>query len=141
MVDGELSKNEIENAKNKGYKFYITHVQVDEIDNCPDEERRKKLHLFNAYISPTVISTESTVLGVSRLGFAKLGDGDKLDKIRGTHKDPKKLLKKSMDALLAETSINNQFVLITDDERLRKKVISMNGKTMYFKDFKKIVSK
>jgi predicted nucleic acid-binding protein len=122
--------------------FYITHLQLDEIQKTPDEERRKKLlEVFNKF-SEISIPTENLVLDVSRLGEAKIGSEiiatesavygiskygrcnfsnkgnfytpikDKLDRINKSK--PSNI----QDALIAETCIKNGYTLITHDKSL-----------------------
>ena len=67
IVTGNLKIDE--NIKKKA-EFYITHIQVDEINKCSDEEKRAKLFLFMGKASPVIIPTASFILGKSRLGEA-----------------------------------------------------------------------
>lgn len=134
-------KINLETIKGKG-NFFVTHIQQDEINDTPDSSRKKLLIEIFTSIVNNDIATSSVVIGVSRIGRAKLGgnsiptesalwgishwgesnwgnkDGlyqpikDKLDS-RNNHKknNPK-------DALIAETSIKNNFTLITHDKDL-----------------------
>lgn len=131
LGDNELLK--ILEEKEDDFKFYITHVQYDEINNCPDAEKRAKLTLSSGKLRPVVIPTESLVLGKSRLGFSRLGKGDVLEKIRGGKP------KETMDALIGETAIKNHIILVTNDRKLRKRVNSSKGKAISLEEFKKMV--
>lgn len=122
--------------------FYSTHIQQDEINKTKDANRRIQLsNIFNSVCSND-ISTSSIVFGVSRFGRAKFGgnsisidsilwesstwdqykwgvdDGlyqpikEKLDNLNKEKKN------NSQDALIAETSIKNGFILVTHDKDL-----------------------
>jgi rRNA-processing protein FCF1 len=133
LVDGSLTITEIENSRINGYEYYVTHIQTDEISACGDEEKRKILILFLTSIKPTVVGTESFILGKSRLGFAKLGNAEVMEKIK------KENPKHTNDALIGETAIKNKFVLVSGDDRLRKKVV-VNGGTAYtLEEFKEVI--
>lgn len=118
LINGKL---DIETLKTGKYKVYITHIQVDEINECPDNEKRAKLFNFLTEIRPEKISTESFIIGTSRLGSAKLGDGNLIEELRmGNYK-------RTNDALIGETAIKNSLTLITNDKKFRNKVIELGG--------------
>ncbi len=152
ILDFEI---DLETIKGKG-NFFITHIQQDEINNTPESPRKKLLvEIFNS-IANNDISTSSVVIGVSRIGRAKLGGNsiptesalwdishwddskwgkenvlyqpikDKLDS-RNNHKknNPK-------DALIAETSIKNNFTLITHDKDLYSVTTFFHGSCANF---------
>lgn len=129
IAEGSLNIN-ILFGKKEDFEFYITHIQTDEISKCPDEDKRAKLFLFITKVSPIVIPTNSFVLGLSRLGEARLGDTKLLEEIR------KENLKHTKDALIGEVAIKNNFVLITEDVRLKNKINSLNGKAINLNEFK-----
>jgi hypothetical protein len=76
--------------------------------------------LFNELPS-TTLPTESTVLGVSRLDFCKLGDGHLFKKLRKD--DPND----TEDALIAETCVENNITLVTEDKKLIKRMRDNGG--------------
>jgi hypothetical protein len=139
MLDGSVPIS----ALNGRVSAYATHIQRDEINNTKNPERRAALlQVFNAVVAESV-PTDSLVLGVSRVGAARLG-GNRVvptasavwdvsrwdqatwgadDNVYSTLKSDLDKLNKSkrnnvQDALIAETSIKGQYVLITDDEDL-----------------------
>ena len=122
---------------------YATHIQRDEISNTKNSERRLALlQVFKDVVSESV-PTDSLVLGVSRLGEARLG-GERVvptesavwgvsrwgeakwtanDNLYTPIKASLDTLNKSkpnnvQDALIAETSIKGGYVLVTDDTAL-----------------------
>ncbi|HET55860.1 MAG TPA: hypothetical protein ENN33_11650 [Ignavibacteria bacterium] len=97
-------------------EFYITHIQNDELNEWDDVEERKKATLLLAKIKPIVLPTESFIVGESRLGYAKLGDGEVLNEVINRRNMEKNI----RDALIAETAILNNIILVTDDGPLTK---------------------
>lgn len=122
---------------------YATHIQRDEINNTTNRERRAALAQVFGDVVAESLPTDSLVLGVSRLGEARLGGErlvptesavwgvskygqakyaaednlysalqGRLDSINGNK--PNNL----HDALIAETSIKGNYVLVTDDTDL-----------------------
>jgi hypothetical protein len=139
ILDGPFP---IDNLKDLVIAF-ATHIQRDEITNTKNLERKSALlRVFKEIVSESV-PTDSLVLGVSRLGEARLG-GERIvptksavwcvsrwGKAKWTANDnlytPIKAdldkLNKSksnnmQDALIAETSIKGGYVLVTDDTHL-----------------------
>ncbi len=124
-------------------KFYATHVQIDELTNTSNGARRAALLEVFEEITNIMVSTESFVLGSSRLDEGKLGGKQpittesavwgvsKWGRCKWTSSDnlyePIKLeldrLNQSkpnnvQDSLIAETSIKNDFTLVTHDRDL-----------------------
>ena len=56
-------------------------------------------------------------------------DDDLSEKLKGN-------VVKWNDALIGEVAIKNKFLLITEDNRLKNKVNSLNGKAMNLNEFK-----
>lgn len=134
---------------------YATHVQRDEISNTKNLERRVALlQIFKNVVSESV-PTESLVLGVSRLGEARLGGGrivptesavwdvsrcdeakwpssDNLYTQIKTNLDALNKGKRNnvQDALIAETSIKGGYILVTDDTDLVEVTKEYGGKCM-----------
>ena len=107
--------------------FAITQIQVEEINKTKDEERRANLLLAQASLHCELLPTESFVVDLSRIGYAKVSDGilysslkAELDKLNGAKKN------NNRDALIAEAAIANGHVLLTADGDLRS-VTQMHG--------------
>jgi hypothetical protein len=77
LLDGKIEVDELESEEND---YYVTHIQMDELNKCPDKERRGSLLRIFEEIYQKEIPTESVVLGVSRFNKAKFGDGKILEK-------------------------------------------------------------
>ena len=88
-------------------KILTTHVQEDELSLISDVEKKKKV----ASIPREVIPTRGFVLGVSRLGMARLG-GEGIEEIRQGN------LRHTHDALIAATAEGYADVLVTEEEDL-----------------------
>ena len=117
LVDGRLRPEDLPTD----VEFVATHVQIDELNNTKDADRRARLFLKFATTVAAVVPTESTVLGVSRLGHSKLSDGNlytalksDLDSLNGGKAN------NTQDALIAEVAIANGYTLLTADFHLAK---------------------
>lgn len=130
IISGNLK---IDDSVKTKAEFYITHLQVDEINKCPDEEKRAKLFLFMGKASPVIIPTSSFVLGRSRLGEARLGDGIIFEELK------KGNIKHTEDALIGETAIKENLILVTQDKTLKNKVNSQGGKAIDLTEFKRLL--
>ena len=113
-------------------RYYVTHLQRDEILNIPEHERERKeklLKIFNV-VQEEIIPTEGFVVGVSRLNLAKLMSREdselynkmferltKLDKEAGKLKSPEN---RARDILIALTCLKNCLTLVTNDNNLKK---------------------
>lgn len=103
----------------------ITHIQVDEINECPDKEKRALLFNSMTALRPEKIPSESFVIGMSRIGEAKITDGDHIiERLKNSN------IKRTNDAIIGETAIKNDLILITNDKRFKNKVIELGGHAM-----------
>jgi predicted nucleic acid-binding protein len=122
---------------------YATHIQRDEIDNTKNPERRAALAQVFGDVVAELPPTDSFVLGVSRLDEARLG-GERVvptasavygvsrygqakysaeDNLFSALKDRLDSINRNKpnnvhDALIAETSIKEGHILVTDDTDL-----------------------
>jgi len=115
-----------------GLRYYVTHIQLDEILNMPEskKERRKKLlETFNR-VPKEVIATKGAVYGVSKFGMAEyMSEKDaelyrkmlrrlnELDKRAGKRKSPEN---QARDILIALTCLKNCITLVTNDKNLKR---------------------
>ncbi|MEQ9377302.1 MAG: hypothetical protein RIG68_19090 [Imperialibacter sp.] len=118
IVSGKLKLEVIENLN---AEIFLTHIQIDELNRCSDSEKRARLFLMLIELRPTKIPTESFVIGTSRIGSAKIGDGKLIEKLRKGNR------KKTNDAIIGETAIKNYLTLITNDITFRNTVIQLGG--------------
>lgn len=121
----------------KDVRLFATHIQLDELKETKCPIRKNKLLQKFQEISPQVITTETLILGISKLGLAKLSDEDgfyerlkarimELDK--AAKKKPKNETNQPSDALIAETAIKNNLTLITDDGTLKQATVEFGGR-------------
>ena len=101
-------------------EFVATHIQVDELNKTKNAERRSQLFMHFALVGPSMYPTESLILGVSRLGHAKIADDVTFSQLKSAldrlnRSKPNNV----MDALSAEVALKNEFTLITADGDLR----------------------
>lgn len=124
MLDGRIDVLKIKKKICKA-----THIQFDEIQATKNGHRRAQLEIVFNEIITVQIPTESLVLGVSRLGMAKLSDGDLYKKllVRLNALNNSKS-NNIQDVLIAETSINNKYILVTDDRNLAQVTTDFGGK-------------
>lgn len=140
ILDGEIELPQ-------NLKYYVTHIQYDEICKIPDrkrERREKLLKVFNK-VPKEVIPTECCVVGVSRVGMAKLGsdaDGELYNRMLKRLKEldeksgkQKQIENQASDILIALTSIKNNLVLVTEDRNLKKVVEEFGGCAITFEQF------
>jgi hypothetical protein len=130
LADGRIALSDLPNDG----EFVATHVQIDELNRTNDAERRVKLFLHFASVRPNMLPTESLILGVSRLGHAKLSDDATYAQIKGTldglnRSKPNNV----MDALSAEVALKNEFTLITADGDLRTAAEEHGCKVLFLK--------
>lgn len=128
MVSGNLNISDLIALKEK-LEYYITHIQVDEINECSDKDKRSRLFLIMGKLSPIIIPTTSFILGKSRLGEARLGDGHIFEELKNGN------IKNTEDALIGEVSIKEGIILVTQDIKLKKYVNSNNGKAINVDEF------
>jgi predicted nucleic acid-binding protein len=133
IFDAILSSQNACDVFSMGHKYYVCHIQKNEIDAINDPlkaDKKAKLLALIKKINPEIVPTESFVLGFSALGQAKLGNGGYIEDLR------KGNINNTKDALIGEAAIKNNCVLITDDDVLRKRVIDLGGKAISFNDYK-----
>jgi hypothetical protein len=114
--------------------FAITHIQLDEINNTRDDERRVRLLIMQSLLRCELIPTHTFVLDVSRLDHAGLGNGDlfsslrnELDALNGGKANNVR------DALIGEAAIANKLTLLTADADLGTVVEKYGGAVVAFR--------
>ncbi|WP_345993621.1 hypothetical protein [Sulfurimonas sp. HSL-1716] len=114
---------------------YATHIQYDEINKTKSEKRRNELNQIFSLVRDAMLPTETFVLDKSRYDAARLSDGVLYQEIKNYMNTLNKKKKKNEeDALIAETAIKNNLVLVTSDPELRQAMKKFNGKVAEFTD-------
>ncbi len=154
-----LLNNDISIEQLKG-EFFTTHIPEDELNNTKDDERRKQLNAKFKEVQQKEISTESAVwdtskwnkskwtesntptesfvLRTSRLSGAKLGNGSIYHELLSYLEKAKPKDRGNIkDALIGETAIKNEYVLVTNDIALQNAVqyVCKESKLMNFHAF------
>ena len=116
ILDGNIDSKSFTNKGN----YFVTHIQKNELQNTKNINRRKLLLTTFESIPQQTMPTESTVFGVSVCGEAKLSSKDNLyEPIRKRLDELNRgKTNNSQDALVAESSIKNKFILVTEDDDL-----------------------
>lgn len=134
---------------------HATHIQRDEISNTTDPDRRRELLQIFGELLDSTTPTSSLLVGVSRVGEARVGGGRFLpthsavwgvsswdnatwssdaslyERIKADLDALNKGKKNNpQDALIAETSIVEGHILITDDGDLATVTEKYNGKCL-----------
>lgn len=130
VLDGQVcidvfSKNSI----------YITHIQHDELEATNNALRRKQLLEIFHLIKKEKIPTESAIFDISRFDECKFSDGILCEQIKKELDAVEKKPNNIQDALIAETSIENNLILITTDRHLQEIVCRLNGRAMSLSEF------
>ena len=133
IVDGELNGEEI----GKRTTLCATHVELNELQNARNEERRG--HLLNIFeaVDAKLIPTTSAVWGVSEWGSAEYTSEDS-----NYPNIVKRLEKKNggkgsnvRDALIADTAMSLGLTLVTEDRHLFEVVAEAGGSVVRLKEF------
>lgn len=100
------------------HQYFVTHIQKDELGKTKDDLRRSALFALYKKVRKISIATDSLVLGVSRLDQAKLGQSDLYNQIKNELDKFKRKKNNIEDALIAETAIINDLILVSNDKNL-----------------------
>lgn len=117
LMDGLIDLNNIPDDGD----FVASHIQIDELNKTKDQARRERLLLKFGQTVTQVGPTETKILGVSRLDKCKLGDGaiyniikEELASLNGGKTN------NTIDALIGEIAVSNEYTLLTADFHLAK---------------------
>jgi predicted nucleic acid-binding protein len=117
------------NALSAGGRLTIltTHVQEDELAQIPDPVKREQI----SKIRRTYVRTAGGVWGVSKYGMSTWGDGSQsgcsIGEIDSTSH------KHTADALIATTASADADVLVTNDDRLPKRMAETQARCKVWK--------
>ena len=128
LVDGTI---ELEALPDDG-EIIATHIQVDELNNTPDRERRAQLFLKFAAVVDVVVPTESMVIGLSRIELSKVGEGGFYLSVKDMLDKKRKKPNNAQDALIAEVAIKYNYVLLTADSDLSEVARDHGGIVRHF---------
>jgi len=123
--------NLIKESAGTQYEYYITSIQVEELCEIPDDKKEKRIKnlLMLADLRATLVPESLFVIGTARLGYARLGEGEVYQKILNTNKS------NVDDAVIADTSIYEDCILVTEDKDLYNRMLKNGYDVMYLHDF------
>jgi predicted nucleic acid-binding protein len=105
---------DLQNFKKEDTKIFATHVQRDEINKTADVGRRDSLlSIFQEIVDS--ISTETAFWGISKWNEAKWSSDDLAQRILKELNKKKRKKNNTQDALIADTAIKNNCILVTED--------------------------
>jgi len=134
-IFNDIVKKSIDiNTFQENITYYATNVQWSELNATTDIQLREKLKAMFSRLETFKLPTESFCFDRSQLDIDKLGDGVLYTKIKKfiDELNKKKAKKKegngnTPDALIAETSIQNNITLVTHDKELFKAITEFEG--------------
>ncbi len=103
--------------KRQDMQIFTTHVQRDEINNTKNKTRRNELLSVFQEVDNS-IPTESALWDKSNWCESKWGTDDLVEKILEELDKKDKMKSNPQDALIADTAIKNNYILITEDDSL-----------------------
>ena len=123
LTDGNYTINDLSPGK-----YYITHIQRDELEATPDPVRRHVLKGQLSVVKSNKVFTSIALSGLARSGEASCGD-DQFYKIILSELDKRKKKRNNYkDAVIGATAIQNNFRLITGDSDFAEVMKSVWGK-------------
>lgn len=124
------------------YEYFIISIQYDELKKIPNSKKewRESLLSLIDILKITTVYTTPAIYGKAKYGLAKYGgDTDAFNKILKTTRS------NINDALIASSAISHGYILVTDDNELRRKMKNNNYEVMTYSellnDIKNIVHK
>ncbi len=139
ILDGKISLQEIQGTT---AKFWITHLQYDELNSTKNEDRRNGLLKTFQQIDQTVVPTESAVFDISVWDQAKWTSQDNLyEPILNelNTRQPGRTRSHTRDALIAETAIKNKCLFVSNDKTLYSIVEQFKGEVCTLEELKVLI--
>lgn len=119
IIESEDSLARVKRLAARGaIEIVVTHVQEDELAEIQDEAKRALIARVPRVQEPT----SDFIIGVSRLGMARLGTGAYLEPLRASNRS-----KYTNDALIAASAIWDGVTLVSEERRLRNRVRAEHG--------------
>ena len=120
-------------SRKREIEFIITSVQIEELAEISDayKEKRVKHFLCLCSMNPKLIPTMG-VVGYTRLGLSIFGGGEEVNVYDSLLNKEKNNI---CDAIIGAAAYREKCILITDDKRFRKKLISNGINTKTFEEF------
>jgi hypothetical protein len=117
-----------------GFRVFATHVQLDELNNDPDDQRRAQLISTFEEIGPEKLPTETALWDISKWDEAKYSADDglfdrmltRLIELDGRDRGENQ----RRDILIAETAIKNGLIFLSGDYKLRTVTTEFGGRAV-----------
>lgn len=119
--------------------YYVSASVIDEFNNISDEERDKRYLCFFRLLKLSPIPVEESVMvwGISRFGTSRSSPGIVYTKIKEAMDQRKHKKNNPNDAILADTAVSNELVLLTNDRVLFDTMTYCGYKAVFWGSFKK----
>jgi len=116
LLEGKIAPEQVPSE----WTVHATHIQADELERTTDQSKRVELQkLFTGQVDKQV-PTEAFVFDVSRLDQAKFsGPESKYGSVLQRLESLRSKRNNVEDALIADTCIQNGYVLVTNDKHLK----------------------
>lgn len=124
LVEGKIKKEDLPLE----FPTFVTTIQYDEISKCTDDSKRSYLMSWLRTLPDDVVPLETLVWDVGHWDNAKFSDGEMYKKLLSSLESKKKRKNNANihDALLGETAIIGDMVLVTNDRDLAD-VVKLHG--------------
>ncbi|MBD3374771.1 hypothetical protein GF406_07050 [candidate division KSB1 bacterium] len=114
-------------------EYCATHIQKDELNQTKDKIKRERLSSVFEKVTQIHLLTETTAIGISKIGNCRLGDGVSYIDIRARlDKRNKGKHNNIQDAMIAEVAFKNNYTLLTTDKDLAHVMIDIGGRVTYW---------
>ena len=130
LTDGNYTINDLPTGK-----YYITHIQRDELDATTDKVRRNDLKNQLHVINSTKVVTSVAHSGLARSGESSCGDAKFSSIILTELNKRKKKRNNYKDAVIGATAIENNFIVVTGDSDFAEVMKNLCGenKVLFWK--------
>lgn len=115
----------------------VTRVQLDEIKNTKNQERRARLLATFEEVPQAMTGTDTFLMNESLINQDSIGPAIIFKALLETLDSKKKKPNNPRDALIGETAINGRHTLVTDDDEFREAVLEHDGSAISWSEFKK----
>jgi predicted nucleic acid-binding protein len=135
-VFNDLFDEKISPASLGSRRWLVTGIQLNELGNTKNSERRAELLAMFEEVDPATVLSSSFAFGIEGAGFCQASWNDGSGKVKhmlqrlrelDAAKHKKRGLNQDRDVIIAETAIKNDAILVSRDENLRKVVTEFGG--------------
>lgn len=133
LVNGGIEPSRVPTDR----QIFVTHVQLNEIQNTRNSSRLHALLAMFTAIDSTRVPTSSAIYGVSEYGESEFSsEGGLFESLLEKLNDKNNAKdNNARDVLIAETTIRRNLVLVTDDSHLAEVVRESSGTVIRLAEF------